>query len=155
MDYSGGGDDALSSAEGYLNVRFSTDIGAFGNLVHTLKKEIPFGVPTGHTFPYGLFYFKVTQVNAGSTIKVTVTFPDKIPAGSECWKYQGGKWIDRTSLISDNDGDNLLILTLTKGATTLKLVIGSKILNKNGIGSQADDSPETTPPGRTMLPARR
>ncbi|MDI6799567.1 MAG: stalk domain-containing protein [Actinomycetota bacterium] len=241
----GGGGGVLPYTEGYLNVRFSTDTGAFGNLTHTLEKDIPSGAPTGYTFPYGLFSFNVTQVNAGSTIKVTITFPDKIPAGSEYWKYLGGKWVNCTSLISDNDGDNVLILTLTdgglgdadglangmisdpggvaikgastlttatmrigqksytvgsstsnmdvapyvknnrtyvpvrylayalgiaekdvkwdaatktvtltKGSTVVKLVIGSKTLSKNGIASQMDVSPETTPPGRTMLPAR-
>ncbi|MDI6799557.1 MAG: copper amine oxidase N-terminal domain-containing protein [Actinomycetota bacterium] len=44
-------------------------------------------------------------------------------------------------------------VTLTKGSTVVKLVIGSKNLDKNGAVTTMDVAPETVG-GRTMLPAR-
>ncbi|MDI6800130.1 MAG: stalk domain-containing protein [Actinomycetota bacterium] len=45
-------------------------------------------------------------------------------------------------------------ITLTKGTTVVKLVIGSKNLDKNGAVTTMDVAPVVIPPGRTMLPAR-
>jgi len=45
-------------------------------------------------------------------------------------------------------------VTITKGDTTLKLTIGSKVLTKNKETIIMDVAPELVNPGRTMLPAR-
>lgn len=66
-------------------------------------------------FPFGIFSFKVLLKNPGGTVKITITLPMNAPIGTKYWKCLDGEWVDVTSLLSDNDGDNILILTLTDG----------------------------------------
>jgi len=55
----------------------------------------------------------------------------------------GVKWDEATQTV-----------TIIKDNTTIKLTIGSRILNKNTETIIMDVAPELVPPGRTMLPAR-
>jgi hypothetical protein len=71
--------------------------------------------PTDIFFPQGLFSFNILGLNPGATVTVTITLPSVVPAGTLYWKCQNGAWIDCTSLLGDNDGDNVLTLTLTDG----------------------------------------
>jgi len=38
-----------------------------------------------------------------------------MPVGTQYWKYQNGNWINCTSLLGDDDGDNVLTLELCDG----------------------------------------
>jgi hypothetical protein len=71
--------------------------------------------PTDIFFPQGLFSFNILGLNPGATVTVTITLPSVVPAGTLYWKCQNGTWIDCTSLLGDNDGDNVLTLTFTDG----------------------------------------
>lgn len=66
-------------------------------------------------FPYGIFSFTVLLKNIGGTVTVTITLPDDMPQGTKYWKCQNGEWVDATSLLGSDDGDNVLTLTLTDG----------------------------------------
>ena len=66
-------------------------------------------------FPYGFFSFTIEGLAAGGTAVVTITLPDNVPIDTQYWKYHNNNWIDVTSLLGDNDGDNVLTLTLTDG----------------------------------------
>ena len=66
-------------------------------------------------FPYGIFSFTVLLKNPGGTVTVTITLPENMPRGTQYWKCQNGEWVDATSLLGDDDGDNILTLTLTDG----------------------------------------
>jgi hypothetical protein len=49
-------------------------------------------------------------------VSITITFPGNVPAGSQYWKCSVAEgWINVTPLISDNDGDNILVLTIRDG----------------------------------------
>jgi len=69
----------------------------------------------GMYFPYGIFSFTVLLINPGDTVTVTITLPGNMPRGTKYWKCQNGEWVDATSLLGDDDGDNILTLTLTDG----------------------------------------
>ena len=66
-------------------------------------------------FPHGFFSFTIEGLALGGTAVVTITLPDNVPIDTQYWKYHNNNWIDVTSLLGDNDGDNVLTLTLTDG----------------------------------------
>lgn len=68
--FSGGG-----SACGYSFARFVAAPGAAG------------GPPDGIVFPHGLFDFTAGGCAPGTTLSVTITYPDALPAGTRYWKY--------------------------------------------------------------------
>ena len=43
--------------------------------------------PAGVSFPQGLFDFTTGGCTAGSTITLTITYPQALPAGTQYWKY--------------------------------------------------------------------
>jgi len=67
----------------------------------------------GVSFPHGMFSFTVACLNPGQTVTLTVTLPGPVPVGSVWWKYVGGTWYSLP--IGSDDGDNIIMLTLTDG----------------------------------------
>ncbi|CAN5185272.1 hypothetical protein BH11PSE11_BH11PSE11_19530 [soil metagenome] len=47
----------------------------------------PPSVPSGFSFPYGLYDFVLTSGVAGSTATITITYPGPIPPNAVYWKY--------------------------------------------------------------------
>jgi uncharacterized membrane protein len=39
-----------------------------------------------------------------------------MPIGTQYWKCINGQWVNATSILGDNDGDNILTLTITDGS---------------------------------------
>ena len=106
----------VQTATGGGTASFSPSIGNITSLTAVAEATLPTaGKPAGVTFPHGLFSFNITGIPAGSTATVTITFASDMPVGTQYWKCQGGTWIDCTSLLGDDDGDNVLTLTLTDG----------------------------------------
>lgn len=68
-------------------------------------------------FRHGFFSFRITGLTpcASETVVITITLPEAVPVGTQYWKCHDGAWIDVTSLLGDDDGDNVLTLTLTDG----------------------------------------
>jgi uncharacterized repeat protein (TIGR01451 family) len=69
------------------------------------------------SFVHGFFSFNITGLTpcASETVVVTITLPSAVPPGTEYWKCHDGAWLDVTPLLGDDDGDNVLTLTLTDG----------------------------------------
>jgi hypothetical protein len=106
----------VATSTGTGTATFATDNGTITGLTAVSEGTLPAaGKPTGVTFPHGLFSFNIINITPGSTVIVTITFPSPIPVGAQYWKYQNGNWIDCTSLVGDDDGDDTLTLTLTDG----------------------------------------
>ena len=69
-------------------------------------------------FPFGLIGMDITGISNGETVPVTLTFPSNIPMDYEYWKYDAIRgWYNLNALnrVGDNDGDNILTITLTDG----------------------------------------
>jgi len=103
----------VQTATGSGAATFTTNGGSINNL--TASAATACGDLEGYSFPHGFFSFNITNLTPGSTVTVTITLPSAIPADSQYWKCINGQWVNVTSLIGDNDGDNLLTLTLTDG----------------------------------------
>ncbi|MFC1846093.1 choice-of-anchor U domain-containing protein [Chloroflexota bacterium] len=103
----------VNTATGTGIAVFTTNNGSMTTL--TAPATTPCGSHS-RTFPHGFFSFNVTNiVPAGSAITITITLPSAMPVGTEYWKCQNGIWINVTSLLGDDDGDNVLTLTITDG----------------------------------------
>ena len=99
-------------------------------------------------FTYGFFDFNVLGVDPGGSVTITIAFPDNIPMNCQYWKYNNG-WVNVTSLVGDNDGDNIITLTLTDGGfEDADGLINGRIRDPGGIGFLIQTpipSPATTP----------
>jgi len=94
---------------------FSTSAGGIAKLTALAPTAIPCAPRSDIEFPQGLFSFNILGLDLGETVTVTITLPSDMPAGIQYWKCINGQWVDCSSLLGDNDGDNVLTLTLTDG----------------------------------------
>jgi len=106
---------SVNTATNTGTTTFTTDGGSINNL--TASATTPCGSLAGFSFPHGFFSFSVTNITPGSTATITITLPYSLPAGAQYWKCQNGQWVNATSLLGSNDGDNVLTITLTDGGS--------------------------------------
>jgi Tol biopolymer transport system component len=107
---------SVAAATGTGTISISTSSGSIQTLTAVSLNELPYnGRPDNVSFPYGLLSFTITNIPPGSTVTITITYPAPIPQGVQYWKCQNGTWINCTSLIGDDDGDEVLTLTITDG----------------------------------------
>jgi len=108
---------SASSTTGEGNVGFNTSDWNSSIIQHLGAKDPSEICPPKPEmfFPYGIFSFTVLLKDIGGTVTVTITLPEDIPQGAKYWKCQDEEWVDATSLLGDDDGDNILTLTLTDG----------------------------------------
>jgi hypothetical protein len=104
---------SVNTATGTGTATFTTDGGSINNL--TASATMPCGSLAGLTFPHGFFSFSIANITPGSQVTITITLPSNMPTDTQYWKCINGQWLNVTSLLDDNDGDNVLTLTLTDG----------------------------------------
>jgi len=109
VDYCPWLDYSAATTTGAGNASFACSPGCINNL--TAVSPTPSGCPV--YLPYGVFSFNISCIDPGQTVTVTVTLPGPVPAGSVWWKYQNGSWYSLP--IGDDDGDNIITITLTDG----------------------------------------
>ena len=106
----------VETATGTGLATFSPDAGLIVDLIAASESTLPPAGKPNLFFPHGFFSFRVRDLNVGQTVTVTITLPSAVATGTQYWKYHTPKgWIDVTSLLGDDDGDNVLTLTLTDG----------------------------------------
>jgi hypothetical protein len=104
------------TATGTGTVYFDSDPSTLDNLTPVSESDLPEEGKPDLEFPHGFFSFDITLPGNHTTAIVTMTFPSPLPVGTQYWKYHESEgWIDVTSLLGDDDGDNVLTLTLTDG----------------------------------------
>jgi hypothetical protein len=85
----------------------------------------------GVIFSHGFFAFNIRCIAPGQSMTVTITLPSAVPVGSQYWKYGPtstaplGEWY--LIPMGDNDGDNIITITLTDGD------LGDDDLAENGV----------------------
>ena len=105
---------SVNTAAGTGIANFVTNNGGFADLTAALIATC--GIYPGFEFPHGFFSFTVDNLNPGDAATVTITFPSDIPTCTQYWKCINDEWVDATSNLGDNDGDNVLTLTITDGS---------------------------------------
>jgi hypothetical protein len=107
---------SVASATGTGMITVSTSYGGIQSLTAVSQDELLcISLPGNVSFPHGLLSFTIANIPPGSTVTLTITFPAPIPEDVQFWKCQNGTWIDCTSLVGDDDGDEVLTLTITDG----------------------------------------
>ncbi len=105
----------VKTATGTGIATFATSSGNILNLTAVAVQDCGCTGTPG-PFPHGLFSFTIIGLTPGETVIVTITLPTPLPAGSQYWKCINGlHWVNGTSFLGSNDGDNVITLTLTDG----------------------------------------
>jgi hypothetical protein len=82
-------------------------------------------------FPHGFFEFNITGLTHGQSVTLTITLPSAVPTTAQYWKYgptpgnPTAHWYQIA--MGDNDGDNVITITLTDGG------LGDDDLTPNGV----------------------
>lgn len=105
----------IPSATGAGNVQFSTNNGGITSFSANAESTLTtIGKPT-MSFPFGFFTYTVTGIAPGSSATITITYPSNVPTGTQFWKVNAGTWTNISSLVSSNNGDQTIVLTIQDG----------------------------------------
>ena len=126
----------VPSSTGTGNIKFETDAGIFSNSQSVDESTIPLvGKPPRTIFPHGFADWTVIGLADGQTVTSTITFPSDIHIGTKYWKFNGVTWLDVTSLVGSNNGDNVITLSITDGGLgDLDNTVNGQIVDPGGIG---------------------
>ena len=107
---------SISSATGAGPVSFAASAGSLASPTAIAESSLPTaGKPAGVSFPFGFFGWTLTGLTPGDTITLTISYPQAVAAGSTYWKVLGNAWVDASTALGSNDGDNVVTLTLIDG----------------------------------------
>jgi PGF-pre-PGF domain-containing protein len=99
----------VSITTGLGEVKFETSSGNIGNLVAVNPDTLN---PDGYDLTYGTFSFNITGINYGSSVTLTLTFPNDLLPGTLYWQYNASSWY---SITPDAISGNQMTITLTDG----------------------------------------
>jgi hypothetical protein len=124
----------IPTATGTGDVTITTSSGYFCSETNALPASPP--DPPALTFTHGFFNITICGLNDTIAENVTInfTFPSAIPTDAEFWKYNAsnGTWYRYD--FGDNDGDNVISITITdNGPGDHNPALGT-ISDPNGIG---------------------
>lgn len=130
---------SAGAATGAGTVTFATSAGGFTSMTSVAESSLPAaGKPAGVSFPFGFFNWTIANLAPGATVVVTVTYPSNVPLGAQYWKVIGGAWVNASSIVGDDDGDNVLTLTITDGQFgDADGIVNGQISDPGGIGAGA------------------
>ena len=100
----------VESATGTGEVCITTSHGFIEDL--EALPSIPPAPPADIVFPHGMFSFKVTGLELGQTVTITVELPGPVPSGTRWWKEHMGAWYSIPITVIE---PNVISFTLTDG----------------------------------------
>lgn len=120
--------NSVTAASG--SVVICTSAGALDNLTAVAESSVSSEGKPDLVFGHGLFEFEVTGLANGDSVTLTMTLPSAVPMTAQYWKY-GPTQSDNAPhwyqvAFGDNDGDNVITITLTDGG------VGDDDLDANG-----------------------
>jgi hypothetical protein len=131
------GAEAVNTPPG--NAILVTDSGALQGLSVVSAGSMPQSGKPDIEFPYGLFQFNITDLNPGDSVTLTIYLPSAAPTIAQYWKYGPtstaplGEWYQ--VFMGNNDGDNVITITLTDGGTgDDDLIANGTIVDQGGPG---------------------
>jgi hypothetical protein len=105
---------SVATATGSGKAYVSSSDGEISQLSAVAEETLPTEGKPAASFPHGLFSFTISDLEPHQTVTVEIVLPSVIPPGSEYWKYhEGTGWFEVP--LGDNDGDNVITVTLTDG----------------------------------------
>jgi hypothetical protein len=116
MDFEDPDTACVRHAMGAERLVLHTSNGAFAEVkcLQDNDPEVPQTNKPSMSFPYGTTKFKITGLNAGETVTVSLMFPDKVPTTSKYYKISAASgW--REISFGSNNGDETITLSLTDG----------------------------------------
>ncbi len=87
-------------ATGSGKVSFATDTGGFTSITAVSQSSLTPSPPAG-SYPYGFFNWTVSGFT-GSSVTITITYPNPVPPGSQYEKLAGGAWVSVPITINGN-----------------------------------------------------
>jgi hypothetical protein len=144
----------IPTATGTGNVTINTSSGYFCSETRACAaSEFPCMPDSPITCSHGFFNLSICGLNTSTAENVTInfTFPSPIPTDAEFWKYNSsnGTWYRYD--FGDNDGDNVISITITdNGPGDHNPALGI-IGDPNGIGWLPPPVPAMTPIGLVAL----
>ena len=122
---------------------FTVDQGGIANLEAVGEDELPEEGKPLLDYVHGFFTFNITGVDDGTTVNITITFPEPVPEGTMYCKF--GQTPNNTEPhyylipIGSDDGDNVIWITITDGDTgDNDLTVNGVIIDDGGPGSPPD-----------------
>ncbi|MCW4028317.1 MAG: hypothetical protein NWE92_01550 [Candidatus Bathyarchaeota archaeon] len=105
---------SVTTATGSGKAHISSSDGEISQFSAIPEETLPTEGKPAVSFPHGLFSFTISDLEPHQTVTVEIVLPSAIPPGSQYWKYhEGTGWFEVP--LGDNDGDNVITLTLTDG----------------------------------------
>jgi hypothetical protein len=140
---------SVATATGTGTATLSPDSGAMVDLaavsLDLMPSEARAIAPQGIVFFHGLFQFEITGLTPGGagegdSVILTITLPSAVPVGAQYYKYgptpgnPSPHWY--TIPMDDNDGDNVITITLTDGGLGDDIVgvADGDIFDQGGVG---------------------
>ena len=107
---------SVATATGTGIATFTTSSGYISGLTAWAQSQLACGDTPGLlNFTHGFFSFNIINLTPGATVTITITLPSNMPQGTQYWNCINVQWVDFTSILGSNDGDNVLTLTITDG----------------------------------------
>ncbi len=129
----------VATATGTGIAGFDASSGTISDLTAVPESSLPLEGKPNLIFPHGFFEFVIKGITAGQSVTITITLPSAVPVGTQYWKYgrtpDNGNphWYQIT--MGDNDGDNVITITLTDGGLgDDDLLADSAIVDQGGPG---------------------
>ena len=137
----------IETSTGVGEATFTSSSGLITNLTAIDEQNLPSEGAPNLEFPYGFFAFNITGLTPGEAVNVTITLPSPLPEGSQYWKCQNNIWYQIP--VGDNDGDEIIIITLQDGG----IGDGDGIINGVISDPGAPGYKAPSPVGGTIMPA--
>jgi nitrous oxidase accessory protein len=136
----------IPTATGTGNATITTSSGYFCDVTALTASDLPSVPDSALTFTHGLFNLSICGLNDTNPENVTINFafPSAIPTDAEFWKYNAsnGTWYPYP--FDDNDGDNVISITITDNGAGDHNPANGTITDPGGIGWRQPVAPVPT-----------
>lgn len=102
-----------SKGSGKLFIHTDTGTLADCKAINDSDPSLPQNSKPNYNFPYGAASFKVTGLDTGEVVVITIVFPNNVPQDARFFKINDNGWNELP--IGSNDGDNTITITLQDG----------------------------------------
>jgi streptogramin lyase len=146
---------SVNTTTGTGTATFVTSGGSISGLTALAQSQLACTPKSGFNFPQGFFSFNIINLIPGTTVTITITLPGNMPINTQYWKCINGNWVDCTSLLGDNDGDNILTLTITDGGLgDADGVANGTIVDPGGPAVAAAQAAPASPHASPLVPTQ-